>query len=155
VCLHAYPGDHAPQPLRMPCGMGKGCPWFHPSHVQGTRMLAGLPGPCWAVQYRGSVRADLVQLHPLTLQRSHPSALKRLRVCQRVATVPDGCTSLRLAIDKPRPAPSPLCVACGADGARPAWRSTELSPAAGVRVRLGRAPSGDTGEVRGGAGGLA
>jgi hypothetical protein len=55
----------------------------------------------------------------------------------------------------PRQRPSPLCVACGADGARPAWRSTELSPAAGVRVRLGRAPSGDTGEVRGGAGGWA
>jgi hypothetical protein len=94
-------------------------------------------------------------MYLFTLQRSHPSALKRLRVCQRVATVPDVCTSLRLAIDKPRPAPSPLCMACGADGARPAWRSTALSPAAGVRVRLGRAPSGDTGEVRGGAGGLA
>jgi hypothetical protein len=48
-----------------------------------------------------------------------------------------------------------LCVACGADGARPAWRSTELSPAAGVRGWLGRAPRGDTGEVRGGAGGWA
>jgi hypothetical protein len=46
-------------------------------------------------------------------------------------------------------------VACGADGARPAWRSTELSPAAGVRVRLGRDPRGDTGEVWGGAGGWA
>ena len=55
----------------------------------------------------------------------------------------------------PRPASSLLCVACGADGARPAWRSTEFSPAAGVRVRLGRALSGDTGEVRGGAGGWA
>ncbi len=27
----------------------------------------------------------------------------------------------------PWPAPAPLCVACGADGARPAWRSTELA----------------------------
>ena len=54
----------------------------------------------------------------------------------------------------PRPALAPLCVAYGAHGARPAWRSPALSPAAGVRVRLGRAP-GDTGEVRGGAGGWA
>ena len=59
--------------------------------------------------------------------------------CNRpMATVPDVCTSLRLT-----------------HGARPAWRSTELSPAAGVQVRLGRAPGGDTGEVRGGAGGWA
>jgi hypothetical protein len=55
----------------------------------------------------------------------------------------------------PWPAPSPLWVACGADSARPAWRATALSPAAGVRGWLGREPSGDTGEVRGGTGGWA
>src|SRR4029450_5109315 len=48
----------------------------------------------------------------------------------------------------PWPAPSPLWVACGADSARPAWRATALSPAAGVRGWLGREPGGDTGGGR-------
>jgi hypothetical protein len=51
-----------------------------------------------------------------------------------------------------RPAPSPLCMARGADGARPVWRSTELAS----RWRAGAAgESSQWGEVRGGAGGLA
>jgi hypothetical protein len=53
-----------------------------------------------------------------------------------------------------RPTPSPLCVARGADGSLPAWRSTELAS----RWRAGAAgeiSQGDTGEVRGGAGGWA
>jgi hypothetical protein len=53
---------------------------------------------------------------------SHPSALKRLRVCQGVATVPDGRTSLRLA-----PQACAFAALRGAGGARPAWRSTELA----------------------------
>src|SRR5262245_55059466 len=61
---------------------------------------------------------------------SHPSALKRRRVCQGVATVPDVCTSL---FALPHGRPSPLCVACGAAGTRPAWQSTELSPAVPAR----------------------
>ena len=80
---------------------------------------------------------------------------QRLCVCQRVATVTWQLSQTFAPVFSPcpRPAPSPLFVACGADGSRPVWRSTELSPATGVRVRLGRSPSGDTGEVRGGASG--
>ena len=61
---------------------------------------------------------------------SHPSALKRLRVCQGVAAV--CCTSLRLARDKPRRLHQSLSMAGprlrrsarrGADGAQPAWTS--------------------------------
>ena len=39
----------------------------------------------------------------------------------------------------------PLCVARGADGARPAWQSTEFSPVTGVRVWRVRAPRGARG----------
>jgi hypothetical protein len=45
---------------------------------------------------------------------------------------------------------SPRGVACGADGAWPAWRSPERSRAMGVRGWLGSAPRGDPGEVWGG-----
>jgi hypothetical protein len=54
--------------------------------------------------------------------------------------VPEGCNpSRRLHQSAPCP--------------RPAWRPTEISPAAGVRVRLGGEPIGNTGEVREGASG--
>ena len=72
---------------------------------------------------------------------------------------------LRLAIDKPRRLHQSFRLARGLRLRRSAWRAARTarglpgglpsSPAAGVRVRLGRAPSGDTGEVRGGAGGWA
>src|SRR5262245_60391777 len=59
--------------------------------------------------------------------------------------------SLNLSLSPcPEPAPSPTCVYT-ARTARGLPGSLPNSPAAGVRVRLGRAPRGDTGEVRGGA----
>ena len=62
-----------------------------------------------------------------------------------VTTIPDVCAGLRLR----RSAWRTVRTARGLPGGLPS------SPAAGVRVRLARAPSGDTGEVRGGAGGWA
>ena len=63
----------------------------------------------------------------LTPQRSHPSALKRLRVYQRVATVPDVCTSLRLAIDKPRRLHQSFRLAHGLRLRRSAWRAARTA----------------------------
>src|SRR5262249_31615481 len=89
-------------------------------------------------------------------------------VYQRVATLWYGCASLLFtpwqacafaarrgggrggAPGRPGWCPRGCCPRAGGGG-----QSTEFSPAAGVRVRPGRASSGDTGEVRGGAGGWA
>jgi hypothetical protein len=63
-----------------------------------------------------------------------------------------GCSSASLpTIWRAAPGVSGGCYG----SARPAWRATELSPVAGMQVQPGRAPSGETGEVRGGANGWA
>jgi hypothetical protein len=65
---------------------------------------------------------------------SHPSALKRRRVCQGVATVPDVCTSLFalpavcLAVYRAR---QPLACGCG-------WGELPV----GTQARCGEAPVG-------------
>ena len=103
---------------------------------------------------------------------SHPSAFSPLSV-KAPPRVPGGCNRpRRLHQSAPcnsqaqtfAPVFSPCPMAC-LHLRRSAWRAARTarglpgglpsSPAAGVRVRLGRSPSGDTGEVRGGAGGWA
>jgi hypothetical protein len=86
--------------------------------------------------------------------------------CNRpMATAQDVCTSLHLARDKPRRLYQSFRLAHGLRLRCSAWRAARTArglpgglpsaPAAGMRVRLGRASRRDTGEVRGGAGGWA
>ena len=96
---------------------------------------------------------------------SHPSALKRLRVCQRVATVPDVCPSLRLARDSPDVCPSlfALPAACAFTALRGVRRGRcavclavyRALPSRWRAGAAGESSQGDTGEVQGGAGGWA
>jgi hypothetical protein len=62
--------------------------------------------------------------HREPCQRAHhpPEALAVWSSTPPVAT-----TAPAFALPHARPAPSPLCVARGADGSRPDWRSTELA----------------------------
>ena len=122
------------------------CGSVSPAHLTAARVPHPLP---WLRPARSHVFERGLSVCITLSPASHPSALKRLRGCQRVATVPDVCspraTGLRL-----RP------------GARSGWRAAgglpsrlPSSPTAGGEGRLRGTSRGDTGARRGDAGGWA